>query len=325
MRRGDPRPRRLLSGLVCLTLLLAGCSADQQPEPGGTPTDQASPSASRTASPEPERTDPLTGGRYNGGEVFAVKIENTAAARPQVGLDAADIVVVEEVEARITRLIGVYHSTFPGKVGPVRSARNTDVQLLPLFGKPGLVYSGANSKVQRQIRKASVVPIERSDRDRSRTAPHNVMVDLDGLADRYRVGKVRDIGWRFDADAGSWSEAAEAGKASATIGADTMRFDYRDGRYAVRWNGKGYRAAKGEVRTDNVIVMSVRNHRDNDTTSNISVVSQTTGSGKVTVYRDGRKMSGTWSRKKTSDRLTLTADGADITLKPGKTWLLLDG
>jgi hypothetical protein len=100
--------------------------------------------------------------------VLAVKVENIAAARPQVGLASADIVFVEEVEGSLTRLVAVYHSRFPSRVGPVRSARNTDVELLPLFGKPGLVYSGANRKVQRNIDRASIKALPRSDRDPSR-------------------------------------------------------------------------------------------------------------------------------------------------------------
>ena len=130
--------------------------------------------------------------------MIAVKVENIDAARPQVGLRQADIVFVEEVEGAQTRLIAVYHTAFPSRLGPVRSARSTDVQLLPLFGKPGLVYSGANSRVQRKIDRASIVPIARSTRDNRRVAPHNVFVDLDQIARTTKLGKARSIGWTFD-------------------------------------------------------------------------------------------------------------------------------
>ena len=109
-------------GLLAVGFLLAGCSGPSStPGPGsqsagGSGTAASSPSAS----PKADATDPLTGGKPSKNEVFAVKIENTAAARPQVGLAAADIVVSEQVEAGITRLIGAVPS-FPYR--PTRPSR----------------------------------------------------------------------------------------------------------------------------------------------------------------------------------------------------------
>ena len=109
----------------------------------------------------------------------------------------ADIVFVQEVEGAQTRLVAVYHSKLPTRLGPVRSARTTDAELLPLFGKPGLVYSGANGRVQRRLDGASLVPIYRETRDRRRVAPHNVFVDLARIARTEGAGKARPIGWTF--------------------------------------------------------------------------------------------------------------------------------
>ena len=124
-------------------------------------------------------------------------MENIAAARPQVGLSQADITFIQEVEGAQTRLIAVYHSRFPKRLGPIRSARSTDVQLLPLFGKPGLVYSGANSSVRRKINNASIVPILRTTRDSRRVAPHNVFVNLATIAKSTKLAKATPIGWTF--------------------------------------------------------------------------------------------------------------------------------
>lgn len=61
---------------------------------------------------------------------------------PQYGLSPADLVFVEQVEGNLTRLMPVYQSSYPKRVEPVRSARSTDVDILPAFGRPVLVYSG---------------------------------------------------------------------------------------------------------------------------------------------------------------------------------------
>ena len=130
--------------------------------------------------------------------MIAVKVENIAAARPQVGLSQADIVFVEEVEGAQTRLVAVYHSKFPDRLGPVRSARTTDVQLLPLFGKPGLVYSGANARVQRRIDAASIVPIYRA---RPATTAGSRRTTCSSTWPRSRateqLGQAQPIGWTF--------------------------------------------------------------------------------------------------------------------------------
>src|SRR3712207_5363833 len=121
------------------------------------PTPTPASSATTKPEPDPKPANPLTGGKVSGNPVIAVKVENTSAARPQVGLSQADIVFVQEVEGAQTRLVAVYHSRLPTRLGPVRSARTTDAQLLPLFGKPALVYSGANARVQRTLDRKSVV------------------------------------------------------------------------------------------------------------------------------------------------------------------------
>jgi hypothetical protein len=293
------------------------------------PPASAAPTASAPSEPEakPQPVDPLTGGPVSEREVIAVKVENIDAARPQVGLRRADIVFVEEVEGGQTRLVAVYHTAFPSRLGPVRSARGTDVQLLPLFGRPGLVYSGANSRVQRRIDRASIVPIARSTRDNRRIAPHNVFVNLDQIARSTSVGRSRSIGWTFDRD---HPAGARATKIISAVGNDTFTFSYAKSGYLIRWQGRTY--ADGDTgklaRTDNVVIMKVHNHADGnrDVLGAPSVQSDTVGRGPVTIYRDRTMITGNWRRTKASGPLRFTDDsGKIIALKPGNTWVLLKG
>lgn len=109
-------------------------------------------------------------------EVLAVKIDNVAAARPPTGLEKADIVYVEQVEAGLSRILAAYSSDLPSVVGPVRSARETDLELLRQFDEPTLAYSGAQSALRPSIEAA---PSTRCRRRRhrapisaTRIAPH---------------------------------------------------------------------------------------------------------------------------------------------------------
>ncbi len=301
-------------------------SANAASSPTGT-TPAPPTTDSPTTKPQAPPVDPLTGGKPSKHPVIAAKIENIAAARPQVGISAADIVFAEEVEGAQTRLIAIYHTNFPTRIGPVRSARSTDVQLLPLFGKPGLVYSGANTRVQRKIDNASIVAISRSTRDNRRVAPHNVFVDLAQIARRAKAKPARSIGWQFSAAKPS---GARETKINSSVGHDRFTFAYGKGRYVVRWNGNRY--ADGDsgrlTRVDNVVIMKVRNHGDGnrDVLGAPSVQSDTVGHGKVTIHRDGTKITGTWRRTKVSGPLRFAdSDGKNISLKPGQTWVLLRG
>jgi Protein of unknown function (DUF3048) N-terminal domain/Protein of unknown function (DUF3048) C-terminal domain len=274
-----------------------------------------------------ESTDPLTGGKVSNHEVIAAKVENIAAARPQVGLSQADITFIQEVEGAQTRLVAVYHSRFPKRLGPIRSARSTDVQLLPLFGKPGLVYSGANSSVQRKINNASIAAIPRSTRDRRRVAPHNVFVNLAKIAKSTNLAKSTSIGWTFSETA---PQGGRAKTVKVRVGHDTFDFGYTSGHYIVRWNGARYTDGDSSAITkaDNVVIMNVRNHPDGnrDVLGAPSVQSDTVGKGAVTIYRDGRKIEGRWKRAKASAHLHFTdKSGKPIPLKPGQTWVALAG
>jgi hypothetical protein len=318
--------------VVALSLGAAACSKGGDDTPTPKPQ-QSSTSASQTPSPaaspkpKPAAYDPISGAKLVDGVVMAVKIDNVAAAHPQVGIDEADMIVVERVEGNLTRLMAIFHTRFPHRVGPVRSARNTDVRFLPMFGKPALVFSGANGKVMKQVDKASVRPIERSDRDNSRPAPHNVIVDLSQLKKTPGIGKARPIGYTFGSGS-QWKSATKDTRFSVPIGVDTFRFDYAGGHYQTFWNGEKYTDGDTHraVLADNIVRLSVKSHADRQTTSDKSNVAETVGSGKVTVYSQGKRVTGTWSRKQTSGPMTLKdSHGKNIPLKPGHTWILLDG
>ena len=77
----------------------------------------------------------LTGLEGSNGKVLAVKFDDTTYAHPQAGVESADVVIVTQVEAGLTRLMGIYSSNYPEVLGPVRSARISDVDILAQLEK----------------------------------------------------------------------------------------------------------------------------------------------------------------------------------------------
>jgi hypothetical protein len=91
--------------------------------------------------------------------VLAVKIDNLAPARPQTGLTSADIVYVIPVEGGLSRLLAVFSSHVPPVIGPVRSAREDDLELLRQFGRPAFAYSGAQPQLLPVVARARIIDL----------------------------------------------------------------------------------------------------------------------------------------------------------------------
>ena len=89
---------------------------------------------------------------------LTVKIENEPGARPQSGLQAADLVYEEFIEGGDTRFVAVFQSTDADPVGSIRSVRPSDPLLVRPLG--GLFsYSGGTAKFVAAVHSVSIVDV----------------------------------------------------------------------------------------------------------------------------------------------------------------------
>src|SRR4051812_22578053 len=189
-----PRPKRrarkgsvLLPGAVILVacLIFAACTTTKpKAAPRATGTTTASTPAPTTTPPPPPAPVvwPLTGVPTTAlvnRPALAVKIENSIDARPQTGLNAADMVWEEVVEGGITRYVAVFNSTIPPEIGPVRSVRPMDPAIaVPLHGV--LAFSGGAGWILNLVKQSGAQTLSQDAgnagfyRSRARSAPHNV-------------------------------------------------------------------------------------------------------------------------------------------------------
>lgn len=275
-------------------------------------------------SPSPKASTPtgsvLTGKSGVAGPILAVKIDNVAPARPATNLDKADIVYAIQVEGGLSRLMAVYDGkNLPSTLGPVRSARETDLKLLPQFGHVAFAYSGSSSAIKGRLGSGpwkNVTPGQSGDfyRNPNRYAPHNEYLRtprqlLNG------VPVARDMGFRFGAlPAGG----ARQTNVSASMPAASFQFTWNGSRYRV-----GMDHGSSPWRTDNVIVQDVSVSTVRHSKSGPVPFSQTVGSGKAKIFRDGRVFNVTWSRPSVNSTTHYKLNNHDFKLKPGKSWVVL--
>jgi hypothetical protein len=283
--------------------------------------------------------DPLTGLPPAASRpALVVKIDNAPKARPQAGLNQADVVVEEKVEDGVTRFFTVFHTADADPVGPVRSARSTDLALTGALNRPLFAYSGTNATFQALVSRAPLVDvgINAASRDYSRhtdrPAPYNLYSSTSTLFRRAPAGSGPPPAWfRFRAAGQPVAGGSPATRLHVEFkGAHvTTLVDYA-------WDAGGWRRSQdGAAHTDaagtqvapaNVVVQFVSyvdtGQRDR---SNTAVPeAQLVGSGEAWVLTGGSVVKGSWS-KPSPDAVTRLTDGAgaDILLTPGRTWVEL--
>ncbi len=261
-----------------------------------------------------------------------VKVSNNSGAsrRALLGLDSADIVYEERIEANATRFAAVFHSDLPENVGPVRSGRTTDIQLVRNLGTPVFGYSGSNRGVAAQINEARtngwLVPFINTDRapfarDGRYSAPDNLFVDPASLGACGNGGTPSPV---FTHGAASSTTAQPA--ASVSLDARSpYRFDWDagTGTWLRSQDGTAHVTRSGaQLAPENVVVLFVPYVASQIDAA--SVDAQTVGSGTAWTFRDGTATEGSWSRPGPNSPWTLTdAAGATVTLAPGQTWVVL--
>ncbi|MEM9468324.1 MAG: DUF3048 domain-containing protein [Actinomycetota bacterium] len=259
--------------------------------------------------------------------------DNSLAAL--VGIELADVVIEERIEARATRFAAIFHSTIPDLVGPVRSARTTDIDLLTNLGNPILVFSGANLNVLRDLRELALddgVVLVVDDgtgeylfRDTDYRSPDNLFIDATvALGDFGGDAGAPDSIVSFR-DAESDTRPASVDGSGVTVtGRDIVSFVYDDARGYVRvQDGLVHVTREGTpITVTNLVVMEtqyVPNATDPESIDAITV-----GEGTVSVLIGGRRFEGTWTRDDPASPYEFrTDDGDEIVLEPGTTWITL--
>ena len=289
---------------------------------------------------------------------LAVKIDNAPNARPHYGISQADIVMELLVEGFITRLAAYFHSQDPDTIGAVSSVRFSDRYTTPMV-RGSLVFSGASQLmeglVRADIERGAYVGVSpqlgqgstfyRTNVD-GKVAPHNLFTSSQALREA-----TASVGGGGPVDVPRWDFLASVDHPDTTggfigsVGASNVMIPYRlDARVLYNYdpgtksyirrqsasNALNYqREVDGmngqEIRARNIVIINTdvwaTDVRD-DAGGAASLDMRLTGVGKASIFRDGKRQDGTWSRASYTDAFVFTNFyNQKMYLSPGQTWI----
>ncbi len=288
-----------------------------------------------TTTVAPDPVQPLTGLPLTDPALLTkvalvVKVSNDPGARPQIGLNDADI-VFEAWGAGPTRFATVWHSTELDFVGPIRSCREQDVNLVGSFNRAVFACSGGNPGNINLLRNSDLLLVTEGqgpgwELDPHRSRPHkthantallrsNAGPDRSGPAQQYHYRAVGE-----DATVGDLMSGFDLQIQQVFV---QWRYDLGSNGYLRSQSKRPHLLANGnQVTTDNVVVLSLDyapSHTDGR-----SPDGNTIGTNPAVVFTGGRMVLGSWTRNDRLEPFALNdASGAPILLKPGRTFIEL--
>jgi hypothetical protein len=287
---------------------------------------------------DPEPVNSLSGRIGSDGPILVVKIDDTRAAHPQAGLEDADLVYIEQVEGGLTRLAAVFSSKIPAVIGPVRSARISDIEILEQFGRVAFAYSGAQKKLLPVIAAANLENLgaQRQSReiyanDPLRNAPTAMMLQAQTLMQKVKeqqlpVAISKSIGWKF-ADSFDTGTAIASAKVSWPANSYDAIWSTTDKRWLLSHSGVPNLAASGShlgASTFVIQIVSITPSEYGDKFGGVTPFTATVGSGRGYILRDGKYIPAFWNRLNPDVGTTWrTTQGEEIPFAPGQIWIAL--
>lgn len=335
-----PLPRRALALLAMVALAVPACSSDDDGSPAGGGDGEGDKPVPTTVAPRPA---PLTGLILADGSVadraaVVVKVDNSPEARPQAGLDKADVVIEEKVEGAITRFLAVFHSEDAELVGPVRSVRSTDAPIVSAFGGV-FAFAGGIPPFVALAKAAPVTVISeqaRPDAFKLRTdkrRPFKTYASterLRGLAGSRSDPPPRLFEMLAAGEAFSPAGAVAATHATVVFGGLTKSdwaYDAASNQWRRSTNGTPHLIEGGEqLSFTNVVIQRTgyRGTRFTDTSGAKVDEAVVVGSGDAVILSGGKQVTAKWSKPSATSVTTYTdSAGAPIRLTPGRTWISL--
>lgn len=301
----------------------------EAPPPAG---NEGQPDSIKGISPHArEPVEPLAG-------AVLVVVENHPEARPQRGLNQADIVYESDVIAGITRFLAVYQTKGAAEIGPVRSLRKHFLEIAAPYGSP-VAHGGGSEDAYRLLRSdrglKSLDEIQNAGawfwRDHSRKAPHNLYTNTNLIQ---RAAKAKDYRLLPAAPIRFWSSPSLKSDDSvqdashilipfseAASGRNVVEYRYADGKYLRQINGRPHLSDGEPVQAANVFVLFVQT-KVSHSFGQPQLLNQVIGSGRALFFTQGKALVGRWEKPSIDSHFKyLVPSSVTLQPAPGQTWV----
>jgi len=288
--------------------------------------------------PQSAEINLLSGKVGSNGPVLVVKIDDTTQAHPQIGLEDADVVYIEQVEGGLTRLAAVFSSVIPQRVGPVRSARISDLDIVAQYGRVAFAYSGAQRKLLPVIASANLQDLGAQHQsslifttDSNRIQPYAMVLRADLLMKKvldkqYEIDEAKYVGSIFGdlQDGGTPTSKVVMHWPAATYSAN---WSESEGRWLLDHNNSSDKAESGVHLGPTTLIIqmvSITPSEYKDKLGGVTPYSNTIGTGKAYVLRNGELFATTWNRPSTQSGTIFTLEnGEQMKFEAGQIWIAL--
>jgi hypothetical protein len=317
------------SGAVPSVTLPGGDSSSQDTTPGAS-GDSGTPAAAAID------RNPLTGETLavaSTDRVVAVKVDNAPEAGPPIGIQDAELIIEAPVEGGLTRLTAMFFENEPTVIGPIRSVRPVDADLLAPW-KPFLVTTGGQSFVYRELLAGGVEILDEGTdglfQQIERRQPYHLVATIPLIEKQAGEGAPPVAVLPFGDDALGGTAASTINIPLSGVADIEWRYDEGADAYNRIVNGEDYQifpeydAELTGFATDTVIVMMAaqRSAGYTDSAGTDVPTFDVIGFGEVMVFHGGEVRTGQWLRSAQSDGWVFLDDtGAQFTIPTGRVWL----
>lgn len=335
----------------------AGGTATPSPSPAATvgvganvpATPANTPAAVSVSSPNSRGRDenPLTGLKVNNQALLhrrplMVRVGNDPAARPQVALNAADVVYEEIVEWWVTRFTAIYLSQDPEMIAPIRSARLINLYLTPQY-QGVLANSGGSDPVRWELSQSEIINLDeffvpqpffyRENEGWQTRLALNAVAARQYLLDEGLESDVSLRGFEFsqalnlaDLPADAVADAKEVLIPYPQVTSEALwKYDSGSGKYLRFTTGQPMMAFDGsQIAASNVIIYFAEHQptdivEDSNGATSIRIIMN--GLGTAWLLRDGKVLKGNWETGGRETPRFFFNNNRPMPLKPGNTWV----
>ncbi|MBN8204224.1 DUF3048 domain-containing protein [Bacillus sp. NTK034] len=331
--------KRWIAVSAAAILLVSGCSKEEKAEEPEKQDTEKAEEATKGINSEKELPFhyPLTGLGSEAevdGRAVAVMINNHPKARPQSGINQADVVYEMLAEGDVTRFLAIFQSEQPEMIGPVRSSRDYYIELAK--GYDGLYIAHGYSPEAKELLDQGYIDNLNGmqydgtlfKRESFRQAPHNSYISFENVL---KGAKEKNYAMEDEPESLEFLSKDEA-KAIQGVDADSAMISYLDNelfnviyeydagleKYKRYSNGEltaDYKSGEPAL-LDNIFIAEA-DHKVVDSAGRRDI--NLTSGGKGYLLQKGKVTEVDW--KNIDGRILPILNSKQAGLVPGKTWI----